>query len=77
MVEYMCLDTLSDDSNPPLNAVQLMVSKVLVFHENTEVHIPYGDSYDLYPGNNEPHQAPSRLSLLGIPVRNQCGWEGV
>ena len=44
--EHMCLTTFYDGSNPPLNTVQLMVSKVLMFHENTDL-IPFGDSYDL------------------------------
>ena len=67
--EYMCLTTLSDESNPPLKSVQLMVSKVLMFHENTEL-LPSSDCYDLYTGNNDPTKHIT-LVLVGIPVRNQ------
>ena len=51
ILKYMGINTFSDESNPPLNTVQLMVSKVLIFHENIEV-LPSVDCYDLYPGNN-------------------------
>ena len=48
--KQMCINTFSDDSNPPLNTVQLMVYKVLMFHENIEL-LPSGDSYFLSLGN--------------------------
>ena len=60
---------LYDESNPPLNTVQRMVSKVLMFHENTEL-LPSGDSYDLSTGNNYPIENTT-LVLVGITVRNQ------
>ena len=60
----MCLTTLSDESNPNLNAVQLMVSKVLMFHEITEL-LRSDDCYDLSPGNNEPTEHIP-IVLVGI-----------
>ena len=63
---------LYDESNPPLNTVQRMVSKVLMFHENTEL-LPSVDCYDLYPGNNDPTDQIT-LVLLGISVQNQPDW---
>ena len=65
----MCLATLSDESNPPLNSVQLMVSKVLMFHENTEL-LPSSECYDLSPGNNDPTETIT-VVLVWIPVINQ------
>ena len=44
--EHMCITTFSDDSNLTLNSVQRMVSKVLIFHENTDL-LPSVDCYDL------------------------------
>ena len=46
-----------------------MVSKVLKFHENTEI-LPYGDCYDLSPGNNDPTKHITFL-LVVIYVINQ------
>ena len=46
-----------------------MVSKVIMFHENTEI-LPYVDCFDLYPGNNEPTKHIT-LVLVGIPARNK------
>ena len=71
-LEHMCHTTFSYECNPPLNAVQLMVSKVLIFHENTEL-LPSVDCYDLYPGNNDPAEHTT-IVLVGIPVRNQTDW---
>ena len=48
-----------------------MVSEVLMFNENTEL-IPYGDSYDVSTGNNDPTMR-STLLLVGITVINQLG----
>ena len=42
--EWMYIPTLYDDSNELLNTVQLVVSKVLTFHENTEL-FPSGDIF--------------------------------
>ena len=67
----MCITYLYDDYNPPLNKIQLMVSEVLMFNENTEL-IPYGDSYDVSTGNNDPTMR-STLLLVGITVINQLG----
>ena len=64
--EHICLITFSDKSKPPMNAVQLMASKVLMFHENTEL-IPSVDCYDLYPGHNDPNKH-IMLVLVGIPI---------
>ena len=30
--KHMCLTTLNDEYNPPMKAVQLMVSNVVMFH---------------------------------------------
>ena len=49
-----------------------MVSKVLMFHENTE-QLPSVDFYDLYPGNNDPTY-DIMLVLVRIPVLNQPDW---
>ena len=68
----MCLNTLSDDSNPLLNAVQIVVSEVLMFHENIKLFLS-GDSYDVSPGNNKPTERIT-LVLVGINIRNQLGW---
>ena len=65
----MCLTTLYDESNPSLNSVQLVVSKVLIFHENIEL-LPSGDFYDFSTGNNDPTEHIT-LVLVGIPVINQ------
>ena len=51
--QHMSLTTVSDDSNPLINKWQLMVPKILMFHENTDI-FPYGDSYDISRGNNYP-----------------------
>ena len=70
--ECICLTNLSDEYNPLLNGVKLVVSEVLTFHENTEL-FPSGDSYDISLGNNEPTKRTT-LVLVGIPIRNQLGW---
>ena len=70
--ECICLTNLSDDANPLLNAVQLVVSKVLMFCENTEL-FPSGDSYDISPGNNDPTNRIT-LVLVGVPILNQLVW---
>ena len=70
--EHMCLATFTNESNPHLNAVQLMVSKVLIFHENTEI-LPSVDFCYLYPGNNDPTEHIN-LVLFGITVINQPDW---
>ena len=49
--QHIFINIFSYDSNSLLNAVQLMVSEVLEFHENTEL-FPSGDSYEISPGNN-------------------------
>ena len=58
----------SVDSYPHLNTGKLAVLEVLMLHENKEL-IPYGDSYDLYLGNNYP-TGGIILELVVIPVRN-------
>ena len=68
----MLLTTFSDEINPILNSVQLIVSEVFMFHENTEL-FPFGDSYGISPGNNDPTK-PIALVLVGIPIINQIGW---
>ena len=68
----MCINSFSDDSNPPLNAVQLMVSEVLMFHENIEL-LTSDHSYDLSLGNIEPVKCIT-LVLVGVPVINHIGW---
>ena len=72
ILEHMCLTNFSDDSNPPLNTVQLMVSKVFMFHENTEL-LPSGDCYDLSLVNNEPVEHIT-LIIFGIPINNKLHW---
>ena len=58
----------SVDSYPHLNTGKIAVLEVLMLHENKEL-IPYGDSYDLYLGNNYP-TGGIILDLVVIPVRN-------
>ena len=70
--ELIHITTLSDDSVPPLNTVKLMVSKVLLGHENTYM-IPYDDSYDLHSGNNDTTEFIT-IVPVGISVTNQLGW---
>ena len=70
--EHICIITLYVDSNPPLNTLQIMVFKVLVFHENTKL-LPSSDSYELYPGNNYPSEVIT-IILVGIPVRKKIDW---
>ena len=70
--EFTYLNNFSYESNPLLNAVQLTVSEVLMFHENIEL-FPSGDFYDISPGNNDPTKRLT-IFLVGIPVRNQLGW---
>ena len=70
--ENICITTFYDKSNPTLNTVHLMVSKVLMFHENKEL-LPSGDWYDLYRGNNDPTEQTT-LVLVGVLVRSQLGW---
>ena len=48
-----------------------MVSKVLKFHENTEL-LTSGDCYDLSPGNNDPIE-DIMIFLVVIPIINQLG----
>ena len=55
-----------------MNTVQRMVSKVLLFHENTEL-LPSVEFDDLYTVNNDPTDHIT-LVLVGIPVRNQPDW---
>ena len=55
-----------------MNAVKLVVSEVVMFHENTEL-FPSGDSYDISTGNNYPNGRIT-LVLVGIPIKNQLGW---
>ena len=54
------------------SAEQLMVSKVIMLHENTEL-FPSGDYYDISLGNNYPTERIT-LVLVGIPIRNQLVW---
>ena len=68
----MCVTTFSNDSNPLLSRVQLVVSEVLMFHENTEL-FPSGDSYDISLRNKDPTKR-IMLVLVGIPIRNQIFW---
>ena len=49
-----------------------MVSKVLMFHKNTEL-FPSGDSYNISLVNNDPNERIT-LFLVGIPIRNQFLW---
>ena len=55
-----------------MNAVQLMVSEVLTFHENTDLFLS-GDYYDISTDDNDPTK---RITLIrvAIPIRNQLGW---
>ena len=52
-----------------MNAVQLMVSKVTIFHENTGM-LPSSDSYEFYKVNNDPTEKIAPV-FFEIPVRNQ------
>ena len=68
----MCLNKSYDEYNPPVNTVKQMVSKVLMFHENTEL-LPSVDCYDLYLGNNETTNNITLVRFV-IPVQNQHDW---
>ena len=70
--ECMCLTTFNDEYNALMDVVQIMVSEVLMFHENAEL-FPSGDSYDISLGNNETTER-IMLVLVGIPIINQLGW---
>ena len=73
--EQMCLTNFFDEYNLPMNAVKLMVSEVLMFHENTDL-IPSVDSNELYMDNNDPTE---RITVLffGILVINKISWADV
>ena len=60
MFKFMCLTTFSENSKPLLNIVQIMVSEVIMFHENKYM-FPSGDSYDISPVNNDPTK---RITLI-------------
>ena len=49
-----------------------MVSKVLMFHENTDL-IPSGGCCDLSPCNDDTFEHIT-LVLVGIHVSNKLGW---
>ena len=72
ILKHMRLTSFSDDSNWPLNTVKLVVSEVLLFHENTCL-IPSGDSYDFSFVNNGTTEHITLL-FVGITFRNQLGW---
>ena len=67
----MFLNTFSDESNPLLNSVQLVVSEVLIFHENLYM-FPFGDPYEISPGVNDPTESIT-LVPVGLPIINQLG----
>ena len=52
--------------------MKLVINDVLILHENTEL-LPYVDSYELSPGNNDPTEG-IMLVLVQIPFLNQLGW---
>ena len=60
----MCLSAFYDDYDSPLNVVQLMLSEVLMFHENIEL-LTSGDSYDIYLGNIDSSE---RITLFHVGV---------
>ena len=55
-----------------MNKVQLMVSKALMFHENTDMFSSC-NSYYLSPCNNDPTKNIN-IVLVWRPIRNQFGW---
>ena len=55
-----------------MNTAQLMVFELLMLHEKIEL-IPYVESYDLFPGNNDPTEVIIFV-IVGIPFRNKLGW---
>ena len=55
-----------------MNKVQLIVSKVLMFHENIEL-FPSVNFYDISMGNTDPTDCIT-LFLVRIPIRNQLFW---
>ena len=63
----MCLNNFSDDYNPPLNTLKLMVFEFLMFHENTEL-LPSGESHELSTGDNHPTE---RIKLV-LSFRRGC-----
>ena len=55
-----------------MKLVRLVVSEVLMLHENTEI-LPSRKSHDLSKGNNDPIKRIT-LMLVGIAFSNQLGW---
>ena len=70
--KHICTTNFYDDLNPPLNTVQLMVSKLLMFHENIEL-LPLADCYELSTGNNESTKHIT-LVLVRISIINKLEW---
>ena len=62
----MCLTTFYVDSEPTLKTVKLMVSKVIMLHENTELLIS-SDYYKLSLGNNYLTQG---ITLILVEISN-------
>ena len=58
-----------------MKSVQLMVSKVLIIHENMEL-FPSGDSYGISPDNIDTTERVT-LVIVVIPIRNKLGWVGL
>ena len=71
----MLLTTLGVHNNQPFITVKLILLKVIMFHQNKEL-LPPGDYSDLSTGNNEPNESIT-LVYVGIPFRNQLGWDEV
>ena len=73
--KYMCLTTFSDESNPLLNELQLMISEVLMFNENIDM-FPSDDSYDISPGNTDPTKSIALVLVLGYLSEIKFNGEG-
>ena len=65
----MCITTFCGEFNPPLKTLQLVVSEVLMLHENTEI-LNSVEPNDPSHVNIDPTEGII-LVLIGIPVRNQ------
>ena len=52
-----------------MNTVQILVLKVLMFHENIEL-LPPCDSFDLSPGNYDPIEGIKFVPFV-ISIRNK------
>ena len=67
----MWLSNFGVHYNPPMNIVQLIVFKVIMFRKNIDL-LPTDDSSDISPGNNNLTEG-IKIVRVGIPLSNQIG----